>query len=145
MVDQVSLLIPVTSRPVSVAKVRGLRRAKKLNRRLQFEKYIPLSFPKLGLSKDWIILVFTDASLSNVRDIKTQGGFLIFSVNVKTLQACLLSWCSSRLRRIARSRFSAEAIACIEGADTAVFIKTLLYGILKSDILSSRNPTTILS
>ena len=137
MVDQVSLLIPVTSRPVSVAKVLDLKRAKKLNRRLQFEKYIPLSFPNLGLSKDWNTLVFTDASLSNDRDIRTQGGFLIFLVNVKTLQACLLSWCSSRLRRIARSRLSAEAIACIEGADTAVFIKTLLHGIPNSDISSS--------
>ena len=137
MVDQISLLIPVTSRPVSVAKVRGLWRAKNFNRRLQFEKYIPICFPNLGLSKDWIILVFTDAPLSNVRDIRTQGGFLIFFVNMKTLQACLPSWCSSRLCKIARSRLSAEAIACIGGADTAVFIKTLLYGILNSDLLSS--------
>ena len=134
MVDQISLLIPVTSRPVSAANVRDLSRAKKLNRRLQFEKYIPLSFPNLGLSKDWNILVFTDASFSIVRDTRTQGVFLIFLVNEKTLQACLLSWRRSTLRRVARSRLSAEVIACIERADTAVFIKRLLYGILNSDI-----------
>ena len=118
---------------VSVAKIRDLTRANKLIRRLQFED-IPLSFPNLGLSMDWNKLVFTYASLSNVRDCGTQRGFLIFLVNVKSLQAYPLSWRSSRLRRIARSTLSAEAIACIEGADTAVFITGLLDGILNSDI-----------
>ena len=106
---------------ISNGKMRDLIRVNKLIRRLKYDQPLQLLYPNLGPVINWSLVVFTDASLSNNSDCYTQGGFLVLLVNIESRKVSILSWRSFKLRRVARSTLAAETLACIEGADTAVF------------------------
>ena len=69
--------------------------------------------------------------------------------------SCLLSWKSAKLKRIARSTLSAEALACIDSVDSALLLKRIIFDILDvqvpitvltdNDILDVQVPITVLT
>ena len=83
------------------------------------------------------MVTYTDAGSTTRPDGTSQGGQLVFIANSELLQSkesnmSLISWHSSRLRRVARSSSAAETQATADGDDEAVNIrwcvKEVLFG-----------------
>ena len=84
-----------------------------------------------------VVVTYTDAGWTTQPDGTSQGGQLVFIANSELLQGresnmSLISWHSSRLRRVVRSSSAAETQAAADSDDEAVCIrlclKEVLYG-----------------
>ena len=78
-----------------------------------------------------IVVTYTDAGWTTRPNGTSQGGQLVFIANSELLQGresnmSLISWHSSRLRRVARSSSAAETQAAADGDDEAVNIRLCL-------------------
>ena len=84
-----------------------------------------------------IVVTYTDAGWTTLPDGTSQGGQLVFIANSELLQGresnmSLISWHSSRLRRVARSSSAAETQAAADGDDEAVCTRLCLEEVLFS-------------
>ena len=82
-----------------------------------------------------VVVTCTDAGWTTRPDGTSQGGQLVFIANSELLQGresnmSLISWHSSRLRRVARSSSAAETQAAADGDDEAVYIRLCLKEVL---------------
>ena len=82
-----------------------------------------------------IVVTYTDAGWTTRPDGTSQSGQLVFIANSELLQSresnmSLISWHSSRLRRVARSSSAAETQAAADGDDEAVYIRLCLKEVL---------------
>ena len=73
------------------------------------------------------VVTYTDAGWTTRPDGTSQGGQLVLIANTELLQGqesnmSLISWHSSRLRRVARSSSAAETQAAADGDDAVVYI-----------------------
>ena len=80
-------------------------------------------------------VTYTDAGWTTRPDGTSQGGQLVFVANSELLQGresnmSLISWHSSRSRRVARSSSAAETKAGADGDDEAVCIRLCLKEVL---------------
>ena len=103
-------------------KVEHLQEANKVIRRIKSEQ-VDLKFHNLG-SGQLSLLVYTDASLGNLPDGGTQGGYIIFLANEKG-KVIPICWNSKKIRRVVRSTLAGETLAMAEGIDVAIFVSTL--------------------
>ena len=103
-------------------KVEHLMEANKVIRRIKSEQ-VDLKFHNLG-SGQLSLLVYTDASLGNLPDGGTQGGYIIFLANEKG-KVIPICWNSKKIRRVVRSTLAGETLAMAEGIDVAIFVSTL--------------------
>ena len=81
------------------------------------------------LSSDPIVVVWTDASLGNLADSGSQAGFVVGIMGVESLgngPFVPVSWASRRIRRVVRSTFAGETLACVEGIDEGIDVANLL-------------------
>ena len=87
-----------------------------------------------------VVITCTDAGWTTRPDGTSQGGQLVFIANLQGRESnmSLISWHSSRLRRVARSSFAAETQAAADGDDEAVYIRLCLKEVLFGQ-LDSRN------
>ena len=81
-----------------------------------------------------VVVTYTDAGWTTRPDGTSQGGQLVFIANFELLQGresnmSLISWHSSRLKRVARSSSAAETQAA-DGDDEAVYIRLCLKEVL---------------
>ena len=111
---------------IGESTISDVMQANKLIRKLK-SGFHSLIYPNLGAPEDWQIVCFCDASLSNNNDSSTQGGYLVYLCNQKSLECSLIAWQSCKLKRIARSTLAAECIALIEGADCAILSHKILF------------------
>ena len=82
-----------------------------------------------------VVVTYTDAGWTTRPDGNSQGRQLVFIGNAELLQGkepnmSLISWHSSRLRRVARSSSAAETQAAADGDDEAVYIRLCLKEVL---------------
>ena len=82
-----------------------------------------------------VVVTNTDAGWTTRPDGTSQGGQLVFIANSELLQGresnmSLISWHSSRLKRVARSSSAAETQAAADGDDEAVYIRLCLKEVL---------------
>ena len=82
-----------------------------------------------------IVVTCTDAGWTTRPDGNSQGGQLVFLANSELLQSresniSLISWHSSRLKRVARSSSAAETQAAADGDDEAVYMRLCLKEVL---------------
>ena len=75
------------------------------------------------------------AGLSEQGKTHSQAGYLVYLCERQVLQgqvgyAALLEWRSHTLRRVTRSTFAAETLACAEGLDAADVLRGLMVEIL---------------
>ena len=82
-----------------------------------------------------VVVTYTDAGWTTRPDGTSQGGQLVFIANSELLQGresnmSLISWHSSRLRRVARSSSAAETQAAADGDEEAVYIRLCLKEVL---------------
>ena len=96
--------------------------ANKVITRIKSEQ-VDLKFHNLG-SGQLSLLVYTDASLGNLPDGGTQGGYIIFcSQRERKGYSDLLEF--KKIRRVVRSTLTGETLAMAEGIDVAIFMSTL--------------------
>jgi hypothetical protein len=108
---------------------------KRLNRRLQWQIDNPtrgLRFVRLDL-KTLRLLVFTDASFANNKDMSSQIGYVVVLADASD-RANILHWSSVKCKRVTRSVLASELYAMAHGFDIGAAIKTTLDAILSTSI-----------
>ena len=80
-----------------------------------------LTFPSLDNVENVKIAVYADASLANLPDGGSQGGYLVFLVD-QDGRAALIDWKSFKIRRVVRSTLAAETLAMADAVDAAAFV-----------------------
>ena len=89
-----------------------------------------MHFPKLNDVNNCRLVVFSDASHSNLPDgVSSAGGFVIFLVDSQS-NACPLYWESRKIRRVVKSTLAAETLAAADAIDSAYYISHILSQIL---------------
>jgi ABC-type enterobactin transport system permease subunit len=71
------------------------------------------------------LVVFSDASLENLKDGGTQGGHLIVLMGEEG-RFSPICWQSKRIRRVVRSTLAGETLALADEIDNAIFLATLV-------------------
>ena len=106
------------------AKMQDLLHANKVVKRIK-ETPVVLRFNRLQSIESSTIECYSDASYANLRGGGSQGGFIIF-IRDQLGQQCSLVWQSKRVRRVVKSTLSAETLALLDGAETAVYLSHLI-------------------
>ena len=70
------------------------------------------------------LVVFTDASLANLRNCNSCGGHIIFLVD-KDQNCCPISWHSGRIKRVVRSTLAAECMALLAGLEECIYLNEI--------------------
>lgn len=89
--------------------------------------FVRLHFQSLRL------VVLTDASFANAKDLKSQLRFLILMMD-KGDNASIVHFGSSRYRRVTRSLMSAELHALVIGFDLGFFTREMIFSIWRQDV-----------
>jgi hypothetical protein len=105
---------------------------KQLNKRIQWQidnairglTFVPLDLNFLSL------LVFTDASFANNRDLSSQIGFVIVLTD-RNQDANIIHWSSIKCKRVTRSILASELYALAHGFDIGAAIKSTIQKILQ--------------
>ena len=90
---------------------------------------------KIHAHHSLLVVTYIDAGRTTRPDGTSQGGQLVFIANSGLLQGrepnmSLISWHSSRLKRVARCSSAAETQAAADGDDEAVYIRLCLKEVL---------------
>ena len=122
------LLAPQTPQ----ATVGSIYEGNKLARKASAWARTPL---KIHAHHSPVVVTYTDDGWTIRPDGTSQGGQLVFIANSELLQGresnmSLISWHSSRLRRVARSSSAAETQAAADGDDEAVYVRLCLKEVL---------------
>ena len=108
---------------------------KKLNKLVKKTKFndMKLTFPKIKDLEKSELICYSDASLGNLKDGGSQGGYIVFWKNEEN-KIGTIAWRSRRLRRVAWSTLAAETLALVEAVDAAIFIKSIVKEITNKDV-----------
>jgi hypothetical protein len=106
-----------------------------LNKRLQWQlenstrglNYVPLDSQTLRL------IVFTDASFANNKDLSSQIGYVVVLAD-STNRANVIHWSSTKCKRVTRSVLASELYAMGHGFDIGATLKSSIELILKIDL-----------
>lgn len=105
---------------------------KRLNRRLQWQIDHPgrgLHFVKLD-RESLRLVVFTDASFANNKDLSSQIGYVIALAD-GTNMANIVHWSSTKCKRVTRSVLASELYAMAHGFDIGAAIKATIEAIMR--------------
>lgn len=109
--------------------------AKELNKRITWQMENPsrgLKFVKLDITT-LQLLVFTDASFANNKDLSSQIGYVIALAD-SGKRANILHWSSIKCKRVTRSVLASELYGMAHGYDIAVAIKSTIDRILQINL-----------
>ena len=81
-----------------------------------------IGFPNLGPSKDWKIVVFSDASQANIDSVSSVGGHIFLTAGCKKRSAPI-AWSSSKIKHVVRSTLAAETLSLSEALNHAIYLK----------------------
>ncbi|KAG0710632.1 Retrovirus-related Pol polyprotein from transposon RE1 [Chionoecetes opilio] len=118
------------------AIVADLLRLNKVIARVKTD-FVKLCVPKMEELEDCYLECFSDASFANLAGNGSQGGFAIF-LRDDGGKRCPVYWQSRKIKRVVKSTLSAEALALLECAETAVYLAKLLHEISNCGILKIR-------
>ena len=103
-------------------RVDTVKRANKVVRKLNNNKRSLLS-KRIDDFQKFQLLVFADASLSNLSDgVSSAGGHLILLSSGKSNNCCIVDWCSSKIRRVLDNTLEAEALSLRNALGNVVYI-----------------------
>lgn len=111
----------------SRATVADILRLNKVIARVKTDN-VKLYIPKMEELGDCYLECFSDASFANLAGNGSQGGFVIF-LRDDGGKRCPVYWQSRKIRRVVKSTLSAEALALLECAETAVYLAKILHEI----------------
>lgn len=112
---------------VNAATVSDLIEVNKLIKYVQTEPLV-ITFPKLN-SDTLHLTLYCDASFKNLQDGGSQGGHIVFLCDDDD-NCCPIAWSSSRIKRIVHSTLAAETLALTDGSGTALYVRSLLEGVV---------------
>ena len=103
--------------------------ARRLVKRI-LDNEVKIMYKKLG-DENWVISVFTDASVGGLPDEKSSCyGLIIYISNGYEIgqrkDASIISWKSGKVKRIVSQSYDAEVLALSEGLEQALVLKDLL-------------------
>ena len=113
----------------------GENDAKELNKRLSWQLQNfdrGLKFVKLD-GKSLQLLVFTDASFANNKDLSSQIGYVIVLTDA-TKKANIVHWSSIKCKRVTRSVLASELYGMAHGFDIGAAIKSTVDKILQINL-----------
>lgn len=90
-------------------------------------------FPKLEDVTNVKLAVYADASLGNLPDGGSQGGYVIFMVDSNG-SCSPIEWQSVRIRRVVRSTLAAETLAMADALDAAILIQAMWKEMIGSNV-----------
>ena len=79
------------------------------------------------------LLIFTDASFANNRDLSSQIGYILVLADASGA-ANILHWSSIKCKRVTRSVLASELYAMVHGFDMGASIKATIERILQIDL-----------
>lgn len=109
--------------------------ARALNKRLEWQITNPergLKFVKLD-TNTLQLLVFTDASFANNKDLSSQMGYII-ALTDATKKANIIHWSSVKCKRVTRSVLASELYGIAHGFDIGTAIKSTIDKILQINL-----------
>ena len=104
-------------------KVGDLSRAIKVVSKIR-ESQSRIFIPSMNDKRKWEMLVYTDAAHANLNGTGSVGAHLVFLTNY--CDVCIISWSSTKIKRVVRSTIAAEALSLQEGLENAVYLKNLI-------------------
>jgi hypothetical protein len=110
--------------------------AKHLNKCLNWQIKNPdrgLKFVKLDINTMQLV-VFTDASFANNKDLSLQIGYIIVLADA-TKKANIVHWSSVKCKRVTRSVLASELYGIVHGFDIGAVIKSTVDKILQVNLL----------
>ena len=110
------------------ATVAEVYNANKVVKRLKGQPFY-LFFPKEMDLRTVQIVTFCDAAHANLSDRGSQGGLLIFLVDIKGVYS-LIHWHSKRVKRVVSSSLSAECLTAVDAAETSFLLRHKLEEML---------------
>ena len=114
-----------------------LKTANKYIRKLESLEVV-LKFPNLGNLENVRIMCFSVASFANLKSGFSQGGFVIFLCG--SGKDAPIAWKLNKLKRVVKSKLSAETLALEEALESSFIIKSLLCELLNKDMKSDLFP-----
>jgi hypothetical protein len=109
--------------------------AKSLNKRLSWQIENTdrgLKFVKLD-AKTLQLIIFTDASFANNKDLSSQIGYVIVLADA-TKKANIIHWSSVKCKRVTRSVLASELYGITHGFDIGVAIKSTVDKVLQVNL-----------
>ncbi|RFU26353.1 hypothetical protein B7463_g9983, partial [Scytalidium lignicola] len=131
----------VTGKSATITSSRGTaidpsqEDVKSLNKRLQWQiQNAARGIQFVKLDKETLqLLVFTDASFANNKDLSSQIGYIVALADRKG-NANTLHWTSVKCKRVTRSVLASELYGMAHGFDMGAAIKSTIEGILEIDL-----------
>ena len=84
-----------------------------------------LYMPRMEKIEECHIECYSDASFANLPDCGSQSGVVIF-IRDGNGRRCPVFWQSKKIRRVVKSTLSAETLALLDGAESAVYLSKIL-------------------
>ena len=109
---------------------------KQLNKRIQWQMENPtrgLTFVPLDV-KSLSLVIFTDASFANNKDLSSQIGYVIVLTD-RNHSANIIYWLSIKCKRVTRSVLASELYGLAHGFDIGAAIKSTIQNILQLEQL----------
>jgi hypothetical protein len=106
-----------------------------LNKRIQWQIDNPtrgLTYVRLDL-KSLRLIVFTDASFANNKDLSSQIGYVVVLADAEH-KANIIHWSSIKCKRVTRSVLASELYAMGHGFDIGATLKATIEQVLKIDL-----------
>ena len=81
------------------------------------------------LIENFRIFCYNDSSFGNLRDVGSQGGFIIYLVGENNFSSAIM-WKSKKLQRVVKSAVPAATLIQIKAAEVCYWLASLLTEIL---------------
>ena len=120
--------------------VKQIIEANKAIRRLKIESS-ELTYPTLGHTDNWSVVVFADGSHASLPSGCSQGGCIVFLVGSNN-KAAPIAWKSKRIERVTKSPLATEISAVADGADLGFLVASMTQEIFNLSNIPSINVRT---
>ena len=84
-----------------------------------------IRFPNLGPSKDWKIVVFSDASHANIDSVSSVGGHIALIAGCKK-RSVPIAWSILKIKHVIRSTLAAETLSLSEALNHTIYLKQIV-------------------
>ena len=105
-----------------------VRTIKKISRIKDIQSF--MTFPKMDITKELKVVVFTDASLGNLNEGTGSTGAYIIWLMDSTGQCCPIAWNARKIKIVVRSTLAAEMLSLEEGLEASIYYRHMIEEIL---------------
>ena len=111
------------STSIKDAQISDLMNANNNKAKLKSQQIL-LPFPNLMCVEECIIICFTDAAFTNLKNLSSQGGYIVFLCKNQK-KYIPISWKSKKIQRVVKTNIAAETLALQEPLETWYMIRII--------------------